>query len=151
MNFYSDEDAYDSIGATEGTILATKTEMSVNYASVKTKHMQNPIVAFNGKVIKYLNCRSDVTRECESFNASHCTVPGRPEIDLTQTEVPCGTELMVWITINGQKKYKKTTFIAVEQQVFYEWRRIDGTWLYLSQHFVEGLLANEKRKLGFTD
>ena len=151
MNFYSAEEEYDSFGAAEGTILATETEMSANYASIYQRIKQNPIVAFNGRIEKLLNCKSVVSRECESWNASLCTVPGRPEIDLTQTEVPSGTELMVYLIINGQKKCKKTTFISVEQQVFYEWRRIDGTWLYLSQHFVDGLLANEKRKLGFTD
>jgi len=151
MNFYSVEEERDSFGAAEGTILATQTQMSTNFAIIYQKNKQNPIVALNGRVTKYLNCRSVVTRECESWNASHCTVPEKPEIDLTQTDIPSGTELMVCLTINGQKKCKKTTFIEVEQKIFYEWLRIDGTLLYLSQPFIDGLLPNERRKLGFTD
>jgi hypothetical protein len=150
MNFYSVEEEYDSFGAAEGIIMATQTQMSTNYASIYQKIKQNPIVAFNGRVVKYLNCKSVVSGECESWNSSLCTVLECPEIDLTQTDVPSGTELMVWLTINGKKKYKKIKFIEVEKRIFYEWLRSDGTWLYLSQQFVDGLLTNEKRKLGFT-
>jgi hypothetical protein len=151
MNFYSVEEERDSFGAAEGTILATETKMSTNYASIYQKIKQNPIVAFNGRVVKYLNCKSVVSGEYESWNASLCTVPESPEIDLTQTHVPSGTELMVYLTINGQRKCKKITFLEVEKKIFYEWLRSDGTWLYLSQPFIDGLLPNEKRKLGFTD
>jgi hypothetical protein len=151
MNFYSAKEEYDSFGAAEGTILATETKMSTNYASIYQKIKQNPIVAFKGRIEKLLNCKSVVTKECESWNASLCTVLESPEIELTQTDVPSGTELMVWLTINGQRKCKKITFIEVESKIFYEWLRSDGTWLYLSQQFVDGLLTNEKRKLGFTD
>jgi len=135
---------------TENTLILTDKPVSANYKRIyhiiKSK---NPLVAYVGPVEKYLNCESCCNGKKEGFSAACCEVLYNPEFDLTQTNIPSGTILLVVININGINYEKKVNFISVSSELWYEWKRKDGNPLYLNKLFMDGLFEHEREALDF--
>ena len=135
---------------TENTVILTDKPVSANYKRIyHIIKSQNPLVTYVGPVAKYLNCERFYNGKKEGFSASCCTNPERPEDDLTKTEIPSGTKLLVAITVNGVNHEKNTKFISVSKEQWYEWTRKDGNPLYLNKLFVDGLFEHEREALDF--
>jgi hypothetical protein len=137
---------------TEHTVILTDKPVSANYKRIyhiiKSK---NPLVAYIGPVAKYLNCESYCNGKEEGFSATCCEVLYNPETDLTQKDIPSGAILLVVINVNGVNYEKKTKFISVSKESWYEWKRKDGNPLYFNKLFMDGLFEHEKESLDFTD
>jgi hypothetical protein len=137
---------------TEHTVILTDKPVSANYKRIY--HIiknQNPLVEYIGPVAKYLNCNSFYDGKEEYFSATCCTNPERPEDDLTKVDIPSGTILLVAIKVNGLIYEKKTKFLSVSKEPWYEWKRKDGNPLYLNKLFMDGLFEHEREALGFTN
>jgi hypothetical protein len=137
---------------TENTVILTDKPVSANYTRIyhiiKSK---NPLVKYVGPVEKYLICECFYNGKKEGFSASCCTNPKRPEADLAKVDIPSGTNLLVVITVNGIIYEKKTKFISVSKEQWYEWKRKDGNPLYFNKLFMDGLFEHEKEALDFRD
>jgi hypothetical protein len=137
---------------TENTVILTDKPMSANYARIhhiiKSK---NPLVTYVGPVAKYLNCESCYNGKKEGFSTACCEVLYNPEFDLTQTNIPSGTILLVVIKVNGVNYEKKTKFISAATEPWYEWTRKDGNPLYFNKLFMDGLFEHEREALDFRD
>ena len=122
---------------TENTVILTDKPVSANYKRIyhiiKSK---NPLVTYVGPVAKYLNCESCYNGKEEHFSSACCTNPERPEDDLTKTDIPSGTILLVAIKVNGLIYEKKTKFLSVSKEPWYEWTRKDGNPLYFNKLFM---------------
>jgi len=135
---------------TEHTVILTDKPVSANYARIQ--HIiksKNPLVTHVGPVTKYLNCESCCNGTKEGFSAACCTNPERPEDDLTKTDIPSGTILLVAIKVNGLVYEKKTKFINAATEPWYEWTRKDGNPLYLNKLFMDMLFEHEREALDF--
>jgi len=137
---------------TENAIILTDKPVSANYARIhdiiKSK---NPLVEYLGPVAKYLNCESCYNGKKESFSATCCEVLYNPEFDLTQTNIPSGTILLVVINVNGVNYEKKVKFLSLATEPWYEWRRKYGNPLYLNKLFMDRLFEHEREALDFRD
>ena len=137
---------------TENTVTLTDKPVSANYKRIyhiiKSK---NPLVAYVGPVTKYLNCESYCNGKEEGFSATCCEVLYNPETDLTKLDIPSGTILLVVINVNGVNYEKKTKFISVSKEPWYEWKRKDGNPLYFNKLFMDGLFEHEREALDFRD
>jgi len=136
---------------TENTVILTDKPVSANYARIyhiiKSK---NPLVTYIGPVAKYLICESCYNGKKEGFSAACCTNPKRPEeADLSKLDIPSGTILLVVINVNGVNYEKKTKFISVSKESWYEWKRKDGNPLYFNKLFMDGLFEHEREALDF--
>ena len=135
---------------TENTVMLTDKPVSANYARIhhiiKSK---NPLVTYVGPVTKYLNCESCCNGKKEGFSTACCEVLYNPEFDLTQTNIPSGTILLVVIKVNGVNYEKKTKFISAATEPWYEWTRKDGNPLYFNKLFMDGLFEHEREALDF--
>lgn len=135
---------------TENTVVLMDKPMSANYAIIyHIIKSQNPLVTYVGPVTKYLNCESHCNGKEEGFSAACCEVLYNPEFDLTQTNIPSGTILLVVIKVNGQIFEKKTKFISAATEPWYEWTRKDGNPLYLNKLFMDRLFEHEREALDF--
>jgi hypothetical protein len=135
---------------TENTIIMTDKPVSANYKRIyHIIKSQNPLVTYVGPVAKYLNCKCYYNGKEEGFSAACCTYPKQPEADLTKVDVPSGTSLLVAIKVKGQILEKKTTFLSVSTEPWYEWTRKDGNPLYLNKLFMDGLFEHERESLDF--
>jgi len=135
---------------TEHTVVLMDKPMSANYARIyHIIKSQNPLVTYVGPVAKYLNCESCSNGKKESFSASCCKVLYNPEFDLMQTDIPSGTILLVAIKVNGLIYEKKTKFLTVSKEQWYEWTRKDGNPLYFNKLFMDGLFEHEREALDF--
>jgi len=135
---------------TENTVTLTDKPVSANYKRIyHIIKSQNPLVTYVGPVAKYLNCKCYYNGKDEHFSAACCTVLYNPEFDLTQTNIPSGAILLVVIKVNGLNYEKKTKFISVSTEQWYEWARKDGNPLYLNKLFMDGLFDHEREALDF--
>jgi hypothetical protein len=135
---------------TEHTVVLMDKPMSANYARIyHIIKSPNPLVEYIGPVAKYLNCESYCNGKKEGFSASCCEVLYNPETDLTQTNIPSGTILLVVINVNGVNYEKKAKFLSVSTEPWYEWTRKDGNPLYLNKLFMDMLFEHEREALDF--
>lgn len=135
---------------TENTVILTDKPVSQNYKRIyHIIKSQNPLVKYVGPVTKYLNCKCFYDGKEEYFSAACCTNPKRPEDDLTKVDIPTNTILLVVINVNGINYEKKTKFISVSKEQWYEWTRKDGNPLYFNKLFMDGLFEHEKEALDF--
>jgi predicted DNA-binding antitoxin AbrB/MazE fold protein len=135
---------------TENTIILTDKPVSANYKRIyHIIKSQNPLVEYIGPVAKYLNCKCCYNEKEEYFSATCCEVLYNPEFDLTKVDIPIGTKLLVSIKVNGKIHEKKTKFISVSKEQWYEWIRKDGNPLYLNKLFMDGLFEHERESLDF--
>jgi hypothetical protein len=137
---------------TENTIILTDKPMSANYKRIyHIIKSQNPLVTYVGPVAKYLNCECFYNKKKEHFSAACCAVLDSPGFDLTKTDIPSGTILLVAIKVNGLIYEKKTKFLSVSKESWYEWTRKDGNPLYFNKLFMDGLFEHEREALDFRD
>jgi hypothetical protein len=135
---------------TENTIILTDKPVSINYKRIyHIIKSQNPLIEYIGPVAKYLNCECYYNGKKEYFSAACCTNPERPGTDLAKVDILSGTILLVAIKVNGLIYEKKTKFISVSKELWYEWKRKDGNPLYLNNLFMDGLFEHEREALDF--
>lgn len=94
-----------------------------------------------GRAQKMALCICPETNQEEWHNANSLLMEGEPKK---------GARLTAFATIEKKQYSKETIFQRWETAAFYEWKMQSGNVMQLRQDFIDGLVPEDKRRLGMT-